>query len=277
MISSWHLHTCLPPLVLDHDGYITLRQANIAHLSLRTDDRCLHTGIRLEGLKKLQSLRSLSWHSIATTLEMETLCECIHLNARRLLELDIGFNKARSPEIPHSFTKAICESMLNRLSLVNCRLDRMLEIRFLPRSLRSLTLRDCPHQLELLQSLTSSITPVELDSFEISFDDLTHTKRSKDHPVVAFLLSFQTLRHLHLLVTNPIPAEGEFLQVIRHHPGLRCLVYHGRQDQPVAEFPDLYETHDITFNSSYLSQLLANSSLKNLGLCLPPLITVSAF
>ncbi|KAJ5531453.1 hypothetical protein N7527_004846, partial [Penicillium freii] len=71
-------------------------------------------------------------------------------------------------------------------------------------SLRALTLRDYLNQLRLLQLLSRSQKPLQLEHFETSLDLLLHEPgdRRSLSAVVRFLRSFRGLQHLHLRLSN---------------------------------------------------------------------------
>lgn len=253
-------------------------QSNIVDLSLRTDPHCPRTGLRLGGLRQLKKLRSLRWQRIVTPIELDLAAMCLEHNSQTLELLDLEFG----PSIKFtSFMATVGKlSRLRALSLEQFRftefIDAALSLSAL--RLRSLTLRDCPHQLLLLQVLSGLNDPIPLQHFEIALDETHDTdalSEAADHVLHYFLRSFNTLEHLHILVSNPRNIQRYF-QVVQNHPFLKCFVYHTRsyiigprRSQSTLQMP-LYLLTD-------LGSVLSNSVLQNIGLCLSPISAVSWF
>lgn len=228
----------------------------------------------------MENLRSLSWQCISSRNEIELLRKCIHRNMSHLQVLNLSFSRINNFEdseydalVTMSHLSALRDLSLTRFTFKE-KTERALKVFMLPH-LQSLTLKDCPDQLSVLESLSKLRVPMQLTSFEISFDGSTTDQYV--HPVVQFLLSFHSLEHLHLLITNSTIPEHHFSQLLANHRSLKCFVHHARNVSPTPGFNILHETHDMASCWFFgLRNILGESSLKNLGLCLPPSTAVSS-
>jgi hypothetical protein len=272
----WHMGICLPAHILDEDGYLTLCQRNIQHISLRIDASCPHTGLRLGGLVSMSSLRSLSWECIGTVEEVGLLQRCVEQNVNHLQTLELVFGL---PNISgEAFIATIGRlSNLQTLSLARFHFDWETHSALylvLPH-LKSLTLRDCPGQLAVLGALSLLDIPLRLRCFEISFDGAYGSENyDGSHPLIDFLTSFGTLVQLHMLASNTLSPE-QHLRIIESHPVLKQFVYHTRHllsaDQVLPE-----ETQYIPVPLFQpVRNVLYQSSIRNLGLCIYPFSAVS--
>ncbi|PCG88103.1 Hypothetical protein PENO1_112120 [Penicillium occitanis (nom. inval.)] len=212
----WHLGTCLPPHVLDEDGYIPTCQGNIQDLSLRTDPNCPHGG-RVTGLRQLRKLQSLRWQQIVTTEDLNLIVECLEHNCRTLNVVDLDV--ASELDFSHLLVAVSKLSRLHALSLGNFKFTEFIDAASIlsASKLRSLTLRNCPYQLLLLQILSGLQRPIPLRHFEIALDerhDSDSNSAATNNALFAFLGSFDSLEHLHILVSNPSRMESDALQNI---------------------------------------------------------------
>lgn len=272
----WHLGTCMPSRVFGEDGYIPTSQPNIIDLSLRTDPHCPHTGHQLGGLRQLNKLQSLRWQRIVTSKELELAIECLEHNSRTLKLLDLEF----VPTIMStSFITAVRKlAHLRVLSLGEFRFTQFIDAALCLSALhlRSLTLRNCPHQLLLLQVLASLNEPLPLKHFEIALDEVHSTdalSETAENALYSFLGSFDTLEHLHLLVSNP-RRYGRYLQVTKNHPLLKSFIYHTRSYVmgPTRSQSTLCMPVHLLAD---LGSVLSESVLQSIGLCLSPVTAVS--
>ncbi|KAJ5837640.1 uncharacterized protein N7525_002828 [Penicillium rubens] len=256
-IFEWRLGTCVPVGVLDQEGYLSQYQQRLTRLSLVTDGTCPETSHRLEGMSRLTCLTAFEWEGLQHPSEVDLLRRCIH-------QLSIGF-------VPSAFARALCWqslglqrpeledggrgtgvttnedtgianptalSALSTLSLskVTLPLDISSGHNAIFYSLRSLTLRDCPNQLHLVQLLSWSQKPLRLTHFEFSFDYLLHEPGEGCglSAVMRFLCSFRGLQHLHLRLSNFPSSKSHIQDTIQHHQTtLKSLVYHERQLAPI--------------------------------------------
>lgn len=103
-------------------------------------------------------------------------------------------------------------------------------------TLRALTLQDYPNHLLLLELLSQSRKPLQLEHFEISYDFLLHKpdEGQSYSAITRFLHSFRGLQHLHIRLSNFPASKSRIEDAIRHHrTTLKSLVYHERQLTPV--------------------------------------------
>ncbi|KAF4768016.1 hypothetical protein HAV15_002970 [Penicillium sp. str.  len=299
---EWRLGTCVPVGVLDQEGYLSQYQQGLTRLSLVTDGTCPDTSHRLEGMSRLTCLTAFEWEGLQHPSEVDLLRRCIRQNWNCLDHLSIGF-------VPSAFARALCWqsfglqqseledgdrgaggttngdtgianptalSALSTLSLskVTLPLDISSEHNAIFYSLRSLTLRDCPNQLHLVQLLYWSQKPLRLTHFEFSFDYLLHEpgEGCSLSAVVRFLCSFRGLQHLHLRLSNFPSSKSHIQDTIRHHQTtLKSLVYHERQLAPI-DADGLFED-DRDVSPAWVTNLSAGVDLGQvfaLALCARP-------
>ncbi|KAH8691834.1 hypothetical protein BGW36DRAFT_431081 [Talaromyces proteolyticus] len=269
---QWHMGTCLPAHILDEDGYLTICQQNIQLLSLRVDASCPHAGLRLGGLVAMSNLRSFTLESISTFEELSLVRKCIERNAGNLRVLDLVFTPRFTlvGSTRHLMSALGTLSRLHTLSLTRFPFEKNAENHlclFLVQ-LHSLTLRDCPRQMEMLEELSRFRISTQLRYFEISLDELWDSALA--HTLDTFLESFNTLEHLHILASNSLTPENH-LNPIQHHPLLSCFVYHTRRLFSFQRSPT-EETQDFPVSLFHtLRTTLCKSSIQNLGLCVSPL------
>lgn len=275
----WHLGTCLPGHLLDEGGYITRHQPFIRDISLRTDGHCMHAGLRLGGLGILQNIQSLRWEQIVTPDELNILSECLRQNRRQLRVLALTF----SPSIKCGHVLATIHELpqLHTLSLTNFKFTEFISTAFSISvlALRSLTLRGCSYQIELLHCWSRMRTEINLEHFEIDFDEALDVHRfdeTRSTIIFNFIQRLQNLKRLHMLVSNPISLEG-YLRMSNSHPSLETLVLHTKTCLPT-EWMRSQET--LYIPESYYAntrQMLSTGSFKRVGLCLAPHSAVSPF
>ncbi|KAJ5593593.1 hypothetical protein N7537_010497 [Penicillium hordei] len=268
---QWHLGTCVPPGILDENGYICRHHKGLRKLSLITDGSCPQAGDALDGLSEFSSLKILEWEGIQQPAEADSLRRCIRQNAAHLTNLSIGFV---------SFTDApdLFDEIFGQQS-------GMCHSSALP-SLSSLALCKVPfpqtlHPSLALSSLSRSQDKLQLTLFEFACDNLLNGFGEDLTPVVSFLASFKGLRHLYLKLSNfEEPSRVE--SVIRHHQStLESLSYHERRLVPIDDEGLFEEERDVSpqwicdqrniWNPSCLSALGLCSSPPVLRLCLEPL------
>ncbi|KUL81764.1 hypothetical protein ZTR_09249 [Talaromyces verruculosus] len=245
----WHLGTCLPPHVLDEDGYIPTCQGNIQDLSLRTDPNCPHGG-RVTGLRQLRKLQSLRWQQIVTTEDLSLIVECLEHNCRTLNVVDLEV--ASELDFGHLLVAVSKLSRLHALSLGNFRFTEFIDAASIlsVSKLRSLTLRNCPYQLLLLRILSGLQKPIPLRHFEIALDERHDSdSATTNNALFAFLESFDSLEHLHILVSNPTRMERSYLT-------------NARRSETTLHVP--------VYLLSGLGLALSGDALQNIGLCLSP-------
>ncbi|KAI3111404.1 hypothetical protein CBS147330_9921 [Penicillium roqueforti] len=255
-------------------GYLSRYQQRLARLSLVTDGTCPQTWHRLEGLSELSSLTAFEWEGIQHQTEVDLLRQCIRHNWSHLDHLSIGFVYSAS-------ARALCwESLglqglelgvgdigvekptavptLSSLALSRVTLPPNLssENSSIFCSLRALTLRDCPNQLRLLQLLSRSQKPLQLEHFETSLDFLLH--EPGDGPY--------------------FPAsESRIQDAIKHHQTtLKSLVYHERQLAPIGEDGLFEDDRDVSpVWIANLSTIVDLGQVTALALCARPSAAVS--
>ncbi|KAJ5500669.1 hypothetical protein N7453_009720 [Penicillium expansum] len=289
---EWRLGTCVPMGVLDQGGYLSRYQQRLSRLSLVTDGTCPQTWHRLEGLSELSSLTAFEWEGIQHQTEVALLRQCIRHNWSHLDHLSIGFVYSASaralcweslglqrPELgvgDIAVGKPTAVPTLSSLALsrVTLPLNLSSENSSIFCSLRALTLRDCPNQLRLLQLLSRSQKPLQLQHFETSLDFLLHESgdgRSLS-AVVRFLRSFRGLQHLHLRLSNFPASESRIQDAIKHHQTtLKSLVYHERQLAPIDEDSLFEDDRDVSpVWIANLSTIVDLSQMTALALCARP-------
>jgi hypothetical protein len=293
--------------VLDQEGYLSQYQQRLTRLSLVTDGTCPETSHRLEGMSRLTCLTAFEWEGLQHPSEVDLLRRCIRQNWSCLDQLSIGF-------VPSAFARALCWqslglqrpeledggrgtgvttnedtgianptalSALSTLSLskVTLPLDISSGHNAIFYSLRSLTLRDCPNQLHLVQLLSWSQKPLRLTHFEFSFDYLLHEPGEGCglSAVVRFLCSFRGLQHLHLRLSNFPSSKSHIQDTIQHHQTtLKSLVYHERQLAPI-DADGLFED-DRDVSPAWVTNLSTGVDLGQvcaLALCASPSAAVS--
>jgi hypothetical protein len=210
-----------------------------------------------------------------TTEELRLLEECLDNNSGTLELLDLEF----APDVKSTAFLAKIRKLpeLHTLSLGSFRFAEFINAAFALSGLRlrSLTLRNCPYQLVLLQILSRLKEPIRLQHFEIALDeahDIDTLSETSDRALSSFLESFDSLEHLHILVSNPRKIE-KYFQVIKHHPSLKCFVYHTR-----SYVMDLRHSESTLHMPVYLltdlGMALCSGFLTNIGLCLSPISAV---
>ena len=278
--------------VLDQSGYLSRYQRRLTRLSLVTDGTCPQEWHHLKGLSELSCLTAFEWEGIQHPTEADLLRQCIRHNWSHLDHLSIGF-------VPSACARALCwESLglqrpehrpedtavekpvavptLSTLSLskVTLPLDISSQGSSMFCSLRALTLRDCPNQLLLLQSLSRSQKPLQLEHFEICFDFLLHEPGDGRgfSAVVRFLRSFRGLQHLNLRLSNFPASESRVEDAIGHHQStLKSLVYHERQLAPVNEDGLFEDDRDVSpVWIADLSTIVDLGQVTALALCASP-------
>ncbi|CAG8244243.1 unnamed protein product [Penicillium salamii] len=289
---EWRLGTCVPMGVLDQGGYLSRYQRRLTRLSLVTDGTCPHEWHHLEGLSELSCLTAFEWEGIQHPTEADLLRQCIRHNWSHLDHLSIGF-------VPSASARALCWESLGLqhrelsaddavvkqpaaapalstllLSKVTLPPDLSSEGSSMFCALRALTLRDCPNQLLLLQFLSQSQKPLQLEHFEVSFDFLLHAPgEGRGFPAIArFLRSFRGLQHLNMRLSN-FPASKSCIEdAIRYHrTTLKSLVYHERQLAPVDEDGLFEDDRDVPpVWIADLSTIVDLGQVTALALCASP-------
>ncbi|KAJ5454976.1 hypothetical protein N7530_012745 [Penicillium desertorum] len=283
--------TCVPPGILDENGYICRHHKGLRKLSLITDGSCSQAGDALDGLSEFSSLEVLEWEGIQQPAEADSLRRCIRQNAAHLTNLSIGF--VSFTDAPDLFDEifgqqsGMCHSSalpsLSSLALCKVPFPQTLPPSLALRcgSLRGLVLRDCPNQLRFLSSLSRSQDTLQLKLFEFACDNLLNGFGEDLTPVLTFLASFKGLRHLYLKLSN-FEEASRVESVIRHHQStLESLSYHERRLVPIDDEGLFEEERDVSprwicdqrdiLNPSCLSALGLCSSPPVVRLCLEPL------
>lgn len=210
-----------------------------------------------------------------TAEELGLVEKCLENNSETLELLDLEF----APDIKSTpFLDMIRRlSGLHTLSLGSFRFTEFINAAVILSNLRlrSLTMRNCPYQLVLLQILANLKEPIQLHHFEVAVDeahDIDMLSEASDRALFSFLESFDSLEHLHILVSNPKKLERYF-QVTKYHPSLKCFVYHTRsyvmdprRSESTLQVP-VYILAD-------LGMALCRGCLRNIGLCLSPITAV---
>lgn len=278
--------------VMNKGGYLSQYQSRLASLLLVTDGTCPQTSFSLEGLSDFSCLKTLAWEGIQHAREIETLRQCIYRNWSHLTNLSIGFSSSAAsralrwetiglhrPEILN-FEESTADqstslSPLSTLSLSKVTLPTELSLygSFF-RSLRSLTLRDCSNQLNLLRWLSRPPTSPQLEHVELCIDYLLF-EPGEDcafDALVEFLFSFQGLKSLHLKLSNFPTWEFPLQNAIRHHrSSLKRLVYHERQLEQIDDAGLFQEVRDVSpYWISNLSDIVDLSRMIALALCVSP-------
>ena len=187
-MTRWYLGTCIPAGILDKGGSLCQNPESLKHLSLITNGACTHAGCQLEGLSKLTSLKTLMWEGLQSPMEIDALQQCLQQNHLYLRTLSIGMVPTGSLDWQSSifgFRRLSLEEKeemepiqfpsLSCLSLSNCILPAawLRTGHILPfHALRALTLRDCVHQVHLIQLLSQSSNSICLRHLEICSDYL---------------------------------------------------------------------------------------------------------
>ncbi|KAJ5366158.1 hypothetical protein N7541_000099 [Penicillium brevicompactum] len=288
---EWHLGTCVPIGVLDRGGYLSRYQRRLTRLSLVTDGTCPHEWHHLEGLSELSCLTAFEWEGIQHPTEADLLRQCIRHNWSHLDHLSIGF-------VPSAFAGALCwesfglqqrelridDTVVEKSTAVPALSTLLLSKVTLPPdlssegismfcALRALTLRDCPNQLLLLELLSQSRKPLQLEHFEISYDFLLHEPGDRSFSaIVRFLRSFRGLQHLNLRLSNFPASKSRIEDAIRHHrTTLKSLVYHERQPSPVDEDGVFEDDRDVSpVWIADLSTIVDLGRVTALALCASP-------
>ena len=201
---SWELGTCIPQELLGPRGYLTERQKALESLSLITGASCKrnmdHQAPSLI-LWKFMSLRKLSWKSLRSRLEIESLCTLLKANCGILKELELDFGDPIGPVgwqlhygVPtgtateptgNSLLKHILPrspsgsaklfSSLNSLSLSAISLKGMTEEIahvFHVNRFRTLKLHNCPGTLDFFTTIIDAEKPLQLTSLDLMLEDL---------------------------------------------------------------------------------------------------------
>ncbi|CRL31280.1 Cyclin-like F-box [Penicillium camemberti] len=291
-IFEWRLGTCVPMGVLDQGGYLSRYQRRLTRLSLVTDGTCPHEWHHLEGLSELSCLTAFEWEGIQHPTEADLLRQCIRHNWSHLDHLSIGF-------VPSAFAGALCweslglqqrelrvdDTVVEKPTAVPALSTLLLSKVTLPPdlssegismfcALRALTLRDCPNQLLLLELLSQSRKPLQLEHFEISYDFLLHEpgEGRRYSAIARFLRSFRGLQHLHIRLSNFPASKSRIEDAIRHHrTTLKSLVYHERQLAPVDEDGLFEDDRDVSpVWIADLSTIVDLGRVTALALCASP-------
>lgn len=284
---------------LDKGGYLSQHQSRLTRLLLVTDGTCPQTSISLGGLSEFSCLTTLAWEGIQHPNEIESLRQCIDRNWGHLTDLSIGFISSAAsralcwekfglhrPE-PSIFKDNFAErstsfSPLSTLSLAKVTLPSEPSLDgTIFRSLRALTLRDCPNQLHLLRWLSRSPASPQLEYFEACIDPLLFEPGEDCDfaALVEFLLSFQGLSSLHLKLSNFPTWDLALQDAIRHHrTTLKILVYHERQLERIDDDGLFEDDRDVLpYWISNLSDVVDLSRMTALALCASPSAAVSSY
>lgn len=230
--------------------------------------------------------------------EVESLRKCLARNRPHLKELCIGFISSaisrdlhwRSLELTsstpaydfndyHKMVDSPVPSLrvmsLSKISLPS-ELSPSESVVF--RSLRSLTLRNCPNQFSLLRHVSRSNHLVQLTHFEACFDVVPFDSSgiSNDGVLETFIRSFSGLRHLYLKLSNyPVEKHNLLDAIRRHRATLETLIYHERQVLPIGVESLFEEERDVqTSWTPSLMRVIAPCRLSALALCADPLTAV---
>jgi hypothetical protein len=128
--------------------------------------------------------------------------------------------------------------------------------------LRSLKLRDCLGTNPLLDALASSSQALRLTSFELNFTGYC-IEQEDLMPLARFLLSFEGLEDLYLLLPERGDLTEEYWHSITHHMSTLERVVH--QQAKVYLNPEYVQSGD-----GHVGALLAQANLKCLGICCLP-------
>lgn len=295
----WRLGTCVPTGVLDCEGYISKNQAQLQSLTLVTDGTCPHACGRLDGLSKFSRLTTLGWEGIQHPAEVECLRKCIHQNRRHLSDLSVGFVSSattralRWKDFGSPWPAYVDDTKVNGSSPAAVPLLTALmlsKVTLPPRlttvdfsvfcSLQSLTLRNCPNQLRLLHSLSTSHHPPQLKRFEACFDFLLYEPGEQQYSsvVARFLCSFRGLQDLYLRLSNFPESEFCIQDGIRHHQStLKTLIYHERKLIPIDADGLFEDDRDVLPGWIIgLHNIVDLGQMTALGVCASPAATVSS-
>ncbi|KAJ5766705.1 uncharacterized protein N7511_004321 [Penicillium nucicola] len=278
---QWGLGTCLSPGILDKNGYLCRHQRSLNRLSLITDGSCPDAGDALDGLSEFSSLKIIEWEGIRQPAEVDSLQRCIRRNSSHLTILSIGLVSSSNAQnlVENIFEQhsglSHSSALPSLLSLTLCKAPfpetLQLGSTWSCRSLRALSIRDCPNQLRFLNFLSHSKDTLQLKLFEFVCDNLLDGLGQDVSPALKFLVSFRGLRHLYLKLSN-FEEPPRIDSVIKHHQDtLESLSYHERRLVPLDDEGLFEEERDVSpqwleaqFDSLNLSSMTA------LGLCAGP-------
>ncbi|KAJ5100801.1 hypothetical protein N7456_006853 [Penicillium angulare] len=250
---TWRLGTCLPPGILDREGYLIRHHKHLAHLSLVTDGSCPYAASHLNALPELSALKTLEWEGIQSAIEATLLRQCIRRNQARLETLSVKFSASAARldfyQEVLGVQGPVCLTSTDAVDpppgFLSCLTSLKLARALLPRTpvaawsivprLKSLALRDCVNSCDFLEALSRTPHQLQLRLFKFSSDDLVSGpgKTNDLSAVTAFLLSFRGLKHLYLKVSN-FARSHQIESALRHHdPTLKTLVYHEKQLTPI--------------------------------------------
>ena len=299
--TRWDLGACIPNGLLHRNG-LTLRQKKIETVSLATDGSCgtFLTNRYSIDLGKLKALRSLTWKGINKSNNFHSLGECIKVNkqgmetlvldlidwkgteheyfdglrrtngsiesytnnffARDILELIPGDEKTILPHLSTLSLSAVSfqdaqEEMLHALNISR---------------LRSLKLWNCPHSLDLLQTIVSGAHAMRLRSFELVLDVGRYSEQEIHgdvfHRIISgFLNAFRGLEDVYLMLTDYTDWRTIFHAIMGHVSTLDRLVTHERQDVGDEEWAAKVDSRMPL--SKGLQDLYQNANLTCLGTC----------
>jgi hypothetical protein len=282
--------------VIDKGGYLSQHQSRLTNLSLVTDGTCPQPSFSLEGLSDFSCLKRLAWEGIQHAREIEALRQCIYRNWSHLTNLSIGFSssaasralcwetiglhRAESLNFEDSTADQLTSlSPLSTLSLSNVTLPTEISLygSFF-RSLRSLTLRKCSNQLNLLRWLSRPSNSPQLEHVELCIDSLFFEpgEECDFDALVEFLFSFQGLKSLYLRLSNFPTWEFPLQKAIGHHrSSLKRLVYHERQLEQIDDAGLFEEDRDVSPDWIF-SDIVDLSRMTALALCVSPSAAVSS-
>ena len=297
-LTRWDLGTCVPEDLL-YSSDLTERQKKIESVSLTTDGSCGkdYRAHYFVNLKEFKDIRSLSWRGINEMSNFHSLRECIKVNEQRIetLVLDlidwreaehkyyVGLKRTTgsmgSGQIYNFFAQDILglvpgdeKTILPHLSTLSLSAvsfqdvtEEMLHALNICR-LCSLRLWNCPHSLDLLQTIVGGAHNVTLKSFELVADvDCYYKQQTHVIVVCAFLNAFRGLEDLYLMLT-PYMNWGRIGQsILGHVVTLDRLAIHEREDVGGLEWTDHVDSH-ISLSDG-LADLYQNTNLTCIGIC----------
>ena len=251
-------------------------------------------------LKEFKEIRSLSWRGINEMSNFHSLRECIKVNEQGMETLVLDLIDWKEAERKYSiglkrtigsisgythnfFAKDILglfpgdeKTILPHLSTLSLSAvsfqdatEEMLHALNICR-LRSLRLWNCPHSLDLLQTIVGGGHNVTLKSFELvvdadcNFEQETHGETF--HMIVcAFLSAFRGLEDLYLMFT-PYMDWGRIGQsILGHVVTLDRLAIHEREDVGGLGWTENIDSH-ISLSDG-LADLYQNTNLTCIGIC----------
>lgn len=272
--------------------------------------------LTLLGLQNLKKLRHFSWKGLLASARMEDLrivieCNAVHMQSLAIDVIDWNAANHRprkkvllgerhdddedpAEEDPaersstNNFlawkvlqlqprTNLVVFPTLTELSLSNISFEGAvteLVSAFNVDMLRSLKLQNCRLCTDFLLALADSPKGLMLKKFHLSMDD---RKEDKKRPIETFLLAFQGLEELGLLIKPPTMMIRYWNSALNHKSTLKYFVYHERLEHQMEHYPShngfidmcpLTSTEDEReAMGTAFEELLTKSDLESLAIC----------